>query len=145
MKKKDRVRRIRRHVGGDADWLLIERRQCTNEECGKTHRLLPGNLVLPYKHYDAGAIEDVIDGTLDEDALCEEQFPCETTLRRWRNWGAELVRNTEGQLRSTLYRVYDLADRFLEAEESLLKELKKRIGYGWLTVTVRIYIDTGGG
>ena len=124
---------------------MIERRKCTNENCGKTHRLLPGELVLPYKHYDAGIIEDVVEGTLNEDALCEEEYPCESTLQRWRRWAKELKRNAEGQFRSALYRIYDLSDEFLWTGESLLEELRKRIGYGWLTDVVRIYIQTGGG
>lgn len=124
--------------------MLIERRICTNRECGKTHRILPGNKVLPYKHYDADTIEGVIDGLVNEDNLSLEDYPCESTLRRWRRWAEELLKNTEGQLRSTVYRVYDLSFEFLKYGNSLLEDLKERIKYGWLTAVVRIYMDTGG-
>lgn len=40
--------------------------------------------------------------------------------------------------------VYDLSYEFLKSEGSLLEELRRRIGNGWLTSAVRIYIDTGG-
>ena len=70
LKKKDWVERIAKKIGGDEEWMLIERRKCTNESCRKTHRLLP-DISIPYKQYEAGAIEDVIDGTLDEEALSE--------------------------------------------------------------------------
>lgn len=126
--------------------MLVERRKCTNDECGKTHRLLPGYKVLPYKHYDAGIIEEVVEGTQDEDTLANEQYPSESTLKRWRAWADELIRIVEGQLRSTAYRVYDLSYEFLKSETSLLEELRERIGcYRWLTTVIRIYIDTGGG
>ena len=116
-----------------------------NEECGKTHRLLPGFNVLPYKHYDAGLIEEVVEGTSDEEALLEKDYPSESTLKRWKAWAEELLRNVEGQLRSTAYRVYDLSYEFLKSERSLLEELKERIDFRWLTAVIRIYIDTGGG
>lgn len=125
--------------------MLIERRRCTRDDCGETHRLLPGNKVLPYKHYEADIIEGVVDGIINEENLCNKAYPCESTLRRWRLWAEELLRNIEGQLRSVAYRVYDLSYEFLKAEGSLLEELKRRIGLGWLTAAVRIYIDTGSG
>lgn len=124
---------------------MVERRKCISDECGKTHRLLPANKVLPYKHYDADIIEGVVDGILTKETLWANAYPCESTLRRWRQWAEALLKNIEGQLRSVAYRVYDLSYEFLKSEESLLEELKKRIGVGWLTAVVRIYIDTGGG
>ena len=142
--KKDWVRRICKHGDDEAERLLVERRKCTNKECRKTHRLLPANKVLPYKHYEADIIESVVDGIINEDNLCNKVYPCESTLRRWRQWAEELMKNIEGQLRSVAYRVYDLSYEFLKSEESLLEELRKRIGAGWLTAAVRIYIDTGG-
>ena len=71
LKRKDWVKRCSKQIGGEKEWLLIERRKCTNPSCGKTHRLLPSDSI-PYKQYDSGVIEDVIDGTLNEEALCEE-------------------------------------------------------------------------
>jgi hypothetical protein len=138
------VNRINEKIGGKKDWLRIERRKCTNESCGKTHRLLP-DICIPYKHYDVGVIEDVIDGTLNEDALCEEAYPCESTLQRWRAWGSEFLRNAEGQIRSAGYRILDLPEEFLWSGRSLLEELRERLNYGWLSAAIRIYINPGGG
>ena len=107
--------------------------------------MLPGYNVLPYKHYDAGLIEEVVEGTMDENELLETNYPCESTMRRWRMWAEELLRNAEGQLRSVVHRIYDLSYEFLKSEKSLLGELKKRSGSRWLTIVVRIYIDTEGG
>lgn len=106
--------------------------------------MLPANKVLPHKHYEADIIEGVVDGTINEENLCNKNYPCESTMRRWRQWAAELIRNAEGRLRSTAYMVYDLSYEFLKSEGSLLEELRRRIGNGWLTSAVRIYIDTGG-
>ena len=103
LKKKDWVERIAKKIGGDEEWMLIERRKCTNESCRKTHRLLP-DISIPYKQYEAGAIEDVIDGTLDEEALSEETNPCESTMERWRAWGEAFLRNAEGKIRSAASR-----------------------------------------
>ena len=87
----------------------------------------------------------MIDGIVTEDMMPEESYPCRTTFQRWRIWAEELLRNTEGHLRSTVHRVYELSYEFLKSEGSLLEELKKRIGNGWLTAVIRINIDIGGG
>ena len=138
------MKRVSKEIGGNNRWMLIERRQCTNESCHKTHRLLP-DICIPYKHYEAGIIEDVIDGTLDEDALCEENYPCGSTLGRWRAWAKKFLQNAEGQIRSAAYRILDLSDEFLRTGRSLLEELKERLDYGWLSAAIRIHINTGGG
>ena len=142
MEKKDWVKRINRKIGGKSEWLLIERRKCTNASCRKTHRLVP-DICIPYKHYDAGVIEDVIDGTLDEEALSEEYHPSESTIQRWRKWAKEFIRNAEGKIRSAAHRILELSAEFLGSRMALLKELKERIDYGWLAVAIRIYINTG--
>lgn len=143
MKKKDWVKRINRQIGGDKTWMLIERRKCTNPSCRKTHRLLP-DISIPYKHYDAGVIEDVIDGTIDEDALCEEENPSESTMMRWRKWAEAIRGELEGHIRSAAYRILELSDKFLGSRVSLLGELKERIGYGWLSAAMRICINGAG-
>ena len=122
--------------------MLIERRQCTNESCRKTHRLLP-DISVPYKHYEAGVIEDVIDGTINEEALSEENYPSESTLQRWRRWAEQFLKDAEGKLRSAAYRILELSDEFLGARGSLLGELRERLDYGWLSAAIRIYINTG--
>ena len=122
--------------------MLIERRKCSNESCRKTHRLLP-DISIPYKQYESGAVEDVIDGTLDEEALSEETYPCESTIVRWRKWAKVFLRNAEGQIRSAAYRILELSEEFLSSGRSLLEELKERINYGWLSVAIRIYINSG--
>lgn len=122
--------------------MLIERRKCTNKSCHKTHRLLP-DISLPYKHYDAGVIEDVIDGTIDEEALSEEYNPSESTLQRWRKWAERLMMDLEGHMRSAAYRILEMTEEFLNTRVSLLEGLRERLNYGWLSAAMRIYINTG--
>ncbi len=122
--------------------MLIERRKCTNKSCHKTHRLLP-DISLPYKHYDAGVIEDVIDGTIDEEALSEEYNPSESTLQRWRKWAERLMKDLEGHMRSAAYRILEMTEEFLNTRVSLLEGLRERLNYGWLSAAMRIYINTG--
>jgi hypothetical protein len=136
------VKRVSKEIGGNSKWMLIERRQCTTASCRKTHRLLP-DISVPYKHYEAGVIEDVIDGTINEDALCEETYPSESTLQRWRLWAEQFLKDAEGKLRSAAYRILDLSDEFLGTGESLLEAFKERLSYGWLSLAVRVYINTG--
>ncbi|MBQ6456695.1 MAG: hypothetical protein IJJ31_06230 [Mogibacterium sp.] len=136
------MKRINRKIGGENKWLLIERRKCTNKSCRKTHRLLP-DISLPYKHYDAGVIEDVIDGTIDEEALSEEYNPSESTLQRWRKWAERLMKDLEGHMRSAAYRILGMTEEFLNTRVSLLEGLRERLNYGWLSAAMRIYINTG--
>ena len=136
------MKRINRKIGGENEWLLIERRKCTNKSCRKTHSLLP-DISLPYKHYDAGVIEDVIDGTIDEEALSEEYNPSESTLQRWRKWAERLMKDLEGHMRSAAYRILEMTEEFLNTRVSLLEGLRERLNYGWLSAAMRIYINTG--
>ncbi|MGE9875799.1 DUF6431 domain-containing protein [Hornefia butyriciproducens] len=109
LRKKDRVNRINKKIGDRTDRLRIERRMRTNKSCRKTHRLLP-DICIPYKHYNSGVIEDMIDVTLNEEALCEEAYPSESALYRWREWAKKFRENAAGQIRSAAYRILDLQE-----------------------------------
>jgi len=144
LEKKDWVKRIKKDAGGKVEKRMIERRKCMNPGCGKCHRLLPDDQV-PFKHYDADLIERVIDDDMtDEESLAAEDLPCEATKTRWRAWAVQLLKNAEGQVRSSAHRILDLTDMFLGSTESLLEKIKERIPRGWLGVVLRIMINTGG-
>ena len=52
----------------------------------------------PYKHYDAGLTEDVLDGVVSEEDTETEDYPCEGTMKHWR-WRAKMnEKNMEGQI-----------------------------------------------
>lgn len=143
LEKKDWVPRIRKKAGGKKECYKIERRKCTNENCGRTHRVL-ADIWVPNKHYEASLIEDVIDEVVSEDDLEMEDYPCAATMARWRAWAESIVKNAEGYLRSEARRVLNLTDRFLGSHVSLLKELKKRNPYGWLAILLRVMYNAGG-
>lgn len=102
------------------------------------------DILIPYKQYEADLIEDVIDGVITEDDLETEDYPCEATMGRWRLWAVELLKNAEGQIRAAAYRILDLSEGFLRSTESLLERIQERIPQGWLSVALRIMINTGG-
>lgn len=92
-------------------------------------------------------IEKVIDDDYEfteEEALEYENYPCEATMERWKEWAAQLIRNAEGQIRSAAHRVLDLSYEFLGSTESLVKGIKKFAIHGWLAFVIKIMTDTGG-
>ncbi len=141
---KDWVERGKKEAGGHKIIRFIERRVC--KECGKSHRLLPDDQI-PYKHYSAEVIEKVIDDDYElteKESLAIEDYPCEATIMRWIEWGRQLAKNAEGQIRAAAHRVLDLSNEFLGSTESLLKGIKKIVPRGWLPFVIRLMIDTGG-
>lgn len=131
-----------KHPGGDAEWRLIERRKC--EDCSTTHRILPDDQV-PFKHYESELIEKVIDDVLTDDEVLEsEDYPCDETKAGWREWGIYLMNNAEGQIRYAVHSILDYGDEFLYMKDSLLERIKGRIIRGWLSVTLKIMVNTGG-
>ena len=59
LKYRDSRRRVQRKAGGRKEWCLIRRLRCSNDRCRRLHNELP-DCMCPYKHYDAGLIEDVV-------------------------------------------------------------------------------------
>lgn len=100
--------------------------------------------MFPYKHYDAGLIEDVADGLASGDDLETENYPCEGTINHWKWWMKMNEPNIEGQIRSAAHRFLDFDDVFLKSTGSLLEELKKRISPGWLNAAARFIYNSGG-
>ena len=92
-------------------------------------------------------IEKVIDEDYEfteEEALEYEDYPCEATMERWKEWARQLILNAEGQIRSAAHRVLDLSYEFLGSTESLLKGIKEFATRGWLPFVIKIMTDTGG-
>lgn len=100
--------------------------------------------MFPYKHYDAGLIEDVVDGAVSENDIETEDYPCEGTIKHWKWWMQMNEKNVEGQIRSAAHRFLDFGHGFLKSVDSLLEELKKRISPGWLKAAVRFIYNSGG-
>ena len=80
----------------------------------------------------------------EEEELAYEEYPCDATKERWREWAAQLVKNAEGGLRSAAHRVLVLSNEFLESTESLLKGIKRFVAHGWLTFVISVMTEAGG-
>lgn len=100
--------------------------------------------MLPFKHYDAGLIEDVVDEVVSGDDPETEDYPCEGTMKHWKWWAQMNEKNMEGQIRLSAQRFLDFHDGFLKSTESLLADIKRRISPGWLKITARIIYNSGG-
>ncbi len=138
------MERVKKSAGGAKHWRKIEIRRCTNESCRTSHRLLPDDQV-PFKHYEEELIEKVTDGSMtEEDELEAEDYPSDETKLAWRRWAVQLVKNAEGQCRAAMQKVMDLPVRVLSSGGSLLEEIRKRVKRGWMSVMLRVMVDTGG-
>ena len=114
-----------------------------NDQCRRLHNELP-DCMCPYKHYDCGLIEDVVEDIVSVDDLAIENYPCEGTIKHWKWWMKMNEPNIEGQIRSAAHRFLDFDDGFLKSTVCLLEELKKRISPGWLKASVRFIYYAGG-
>lgn len=134
---------MHKKAGGEKEWYRIRRLKCTDDKCGRLHNELP-DCLCPYKHYDAGLIEDVLDGVVSEQDRETEDYPCEGTMKHWRWWMQRNQANMEGQIKSAAHRFLELSDAFLRDRDSLLEELRERVSPGWLKAVMRFLYNAGG-
>lgn len=83
LKRYDSVSRIVRTQNRNSKIIKIERFKCP--VCKHIHRDLPDN-IFPYKQYEAKIIQGVLDGSISCETLGFEDYPCEETMQRWRNY-----------------------------------------------------------
>ncbi len=77
----DKVPRLVRTKNRKAQWVSIRRFKCSM--CGAVHREIPEN-IFPFKQYEAEIIKGVKEGFIDSSTLGFEDYPCESTMKRWR-------------------------------------------------------------
>lgn len=80
LKHYDRVKRFVRLAYGKSTYITVDRVYC--KRCGKIQRDLPDSL-LPYCHYEKRVIEGFQNGSLTQEQLEYEDYPSDTTIRRW--------------------------------------------------------------
>lgn len=141
--RRDKKRRIYKEAGGKVSWFIINRLRCTNDNCRKLHSELP-DCIVPYKHYGAEIVEDVIEEVVTSDDIETEDYPCEGTMNHWKWWMSHNEQNINGQMKSMLHRLLDLNVEFLGSRESLLEGLRERISPGWLSAVIRFIYNSGG-
>jgi hypothetical protein len=81
LKYYDSVPRHIRSKGRSTHIVRIRRFRCSN--CRKIHREIP-NDICPHKQYESEIIRGVLDGFITSSTFGYEDYPCEMTMRRWR-------------------------------------------------------------
>lgn len=141
---RDHKKRIHKLAGGEKEWYMIPRMECTNRDCPcRIHSCIPDNM-SPYKQYDANLIEDVIDGVISSADRETEDYPCEDTMALWKEWAEKNKINIDGQIRSIGYRLLDFEIDILTSALSIMEEIRQKISPGWLKVVTTVIYNTGG-
>ena len=137
---RDSCERTMRLEGGERRKFLIRRLKCSS--CGRLHRELP-DCLAPYKHYASEVISGVLDGIVSPDDEDSTDYPCETTLHRWRCWLEANQLRIDGYLKSTGYRLLGFSTELLESRVSLLNKLRSS-RLEWLETLLRVIYNSGG-
>lgn len=122
--------------------LQIERLMCTNEGCRRLHNALPDCLV-PYKHYASEVISGVLDNVVSPDDTDTEDYPCESTMLRWKHWLMMNHLRIDGYLKSIGHRILGFHQGLLESRISLLEKIRLSNEW-WLEAILRMIYNSGG-
>lgn len=136
---RDSRKRICKLYNGEVKYLVIRRMKCN--DCGHLHNELP-DCSVPYKHYGSEVIENVLDEVSTPEDTSTEDYPCETTMNRWKHWFETNLNHIEGTLRSVGVTLLGFGERILKSKVSLLTEMRK-LGGDWLSMILRIIYNTG--
>lgn len=82
LKHYDYVNRKVKEEYGKSHYIHIERLICNN--CGSVHRVLNPN-ILPFKQYRSDIIYGFAYGDYNNSSLKYEDYPSESTIKRWKN------------------------------------------------------------
>ena len=102
-------------------------------------RLLP-DFMVPNKHYEKEAIQDVLDEVITEESPVD--YPSIQTMRRWIAWLAANAGRIEGLFRSVGYRILCFTEELLFSTGSLLAHLKHDTDE-WFGITIRFIYNSG--
>lgn len=136
---RDKRRRIIKTSKGETFWCIVRRFKCVS--CNRLHTEIPEQLT-PYKHYEASAIEDVLDDITDESDPVTVDGPSEQTIKRWRWWFTSNKNRLCGYIRSSQQKILE---KSLPSEYgiSYLKTVRER-GAGWLHHVLCFVYNLGG-
>lgn len=140
LRYRDRRTRIWKWYGGVRRTIQVRRMRCTR--CDRLHTELP-DILTPNRHYGSEVIENVVDEVSTPEDLSTENYPCEKTMQRWKDWIAINQDQIEGTLRSVGTRLLELHESLLMSTDSLLTKLRD-LGQGWLSILCRIIYGSGG-
>lgn len=97
---------------------------------------------VPYKHYGNEVIENVLDEVSTTEDASTEDYPCEATMNRWKQWLSLNLLRIEGTLRSFAATLLGFSEKLLKSKASFLTELRKP-GGDWLGTILRLIYSTG--
>ncbi len=137
---RDKRYRVWKWYGGVTRRIKIRRLRCPH--CEHHHVELP-DVLCPEKHYGSEVIENVVDDVSTPDDASTEDYPCEKTMARWKEWIAANQSQIDGHLKSAGTRLLDMPLSLLASTESLLTKLRDT-GAGWLSVVTRVIYNSGG-
>jgi len=126
--------------GGSKEIIKIQRLKCPH--CNRLHNALPDFLV-PYKHYTTEIISGVLDGVVSSTDQDSEDYPCEETMNRWKQWFRTNRDNIDGYMKSIGYRLLGFGEDLLNSKVSLLTHLKGSSEV-WLETVLSMIYNSGG-
>jgi uncharacterized protein YbaR (Trm112 family) len=133
---RDSRKRIWKVYGGKVNHICADRMYC--ERCHRLHTILP-DILTPHKHYGKEVIENVLDDVCTSEDLSTENYPCEKTMERWKNWFVRNKQNIEGFLQSVRSRLEEHLPILLGIG-TLLKSIREE-GAGWLALITKMVIN----
>lgn len=102
-------------------------------------RLLP-DFMVPYKHYEAEAVSDVLDEVITEESPVD--CPSIQTMRHWKVWLYFNKDRIEALFRGIGYRVLGFSEEFIFDTGCLLDQLRRKTDH-WLMITIRFIYNSG--
>jgi hypothetical protein len=132
---RDNRLRLLNDAVGFVERYLLRRLRCV--VCKKLHLEIPDNIV-PYKHYDANAIQSVIDR---KDGQLPDCAASMTTQRRWRAQFGVRKDDIGSALASIYGRTEDTIPP-IHASESILTWLR-HTNSTWLAFVIRLLVNAG--
>ncbi len=139
MTYRDSLTRSERKAGGELQTYLISRYHC--EPCNHTFRVLPDSLA-PFKHYNVDIIMKAVDGKITSDDLEYENYPCEKTMRRWKEWFKQNELFIGEYLLICEARLIAYGLVLLYASAACLGDIRAR-DKRWLAIVIQIIYNTG--
>lgn len=87
-----------------------------------------------------------MDGVVTADDLDSENYPCEKTMERWKQWIEHNRSFIEGYIRSVGFWILNLGVDFLKTQENILDFLRGKFHDNenhWLGIVNRLVYNTG--
>ena len=139
LKHRDCRQRVMQREGGDKTWIQINRLYCG--KCRRLHTELPDCLV-PFKHYASEIIEGVLDDVVTSDDEDSEDYPCDMTMSRWKDWFEINRLFIEGYIRNIGYSIFNEGIEFLKSSENKFDTIRM-LGKYWLAIIIRLIYNNG--